>query len=74
MAVMSNPMASGLQLKVATGVDGDGKDIIKTRSYNNVKASAVDQDVFDVANSMAGLQKNTLKQVIKTDKTELVNL
>ena len=73
MPVMTNAMGSAIQIKVATGVDGDGKDIIKTRSYNNVKSSATDQDVFDVASAMADLQINEVRQVLRTSKDELVN-
>ena len=51
MAVVSTPLNSGLRIIVETGKDENNKSIYRTRSYNNVKTDAVDEDLMSVATS-----------------------
>ena len=39
----------------ADGIGEDNKPIIRSRSFSNVKTDAVDEDVYAVAQSLAGL-------------------
>ncbi len=74
MALESRAYPSNLQLVYDMGTDEDGKKISRRRSYTNVKSEAADQDLFDVALAIAGLQTNVVNQVLVNEKTELVNI
>ena len=62
---------STLKLKFDCGLTSDGKTITKTRSFLNVKSDATSLDVYNVAETLASLQKHTLTDVIKQDNTIL---
>ena len=74
MALESRAYPSTLQLVYDMGTDEDGKKISRRRSYTNVKSEAADQDLFDVALAIAGLQTNVVNPVLVNEKTELVNI
>jgi len=64
MPVIVVPYDSVLQLRLVTGTDPEsGNPIIKTKSFNKVKDSAVEQDIFDVANELVSLQNYSLDEV-----------
>ncbi len=66
------PYNSRLSLIFQTGTDpGTGAPILKTKSYTNVKSDASDDDVYSVANDLAGLQKYTLHEIQRTDRAKL---
>ena len=62
---------STLKLKFDCGLTSDGKTITKPRSFSNVKSDATSLDVYNVAETLASLQKHTLTDVIKQDNTIL---
>lgn len=74
MALESRAYPSTLQLVYDMGTDEDGKKIIRRRSYTNVKSEAADQDLYDVALAIAGLQANVINQVLVNERTELVSI
>lgn len=47
-----------LKLKINKGLDLNGKDIIVTKSFSNVKESASADDMEAVALAIGGLQKD----------------
>lgn len=64
MPVVVVPYEAVMQLRLVTGTDPDsGAPIIKTKSFSKVKNSAVEQDIFDVANELVGLQKYGLDEI-----------
>lgn len=71
MAVNANPLESCLHLIVQTGEDEKGNPVLKNRNYSRIKSGAVDEDVYAVATSLAGLQKHTLYEVNRTNTIEL---
>lgn len=66
MAVKEAKEASKLKLELDGGMKGD-KQIIKTKTYSKVKVDAVNDDIYAVGTSLAGLQK---KQLLKVKKIE----
>ncbi len=74
MAIESRAYPSTLQLVYDMGTDDDGKKIVRRRSYTNAKSDAADQDLFDIALAISGLQTNVINQVLVNEKTELVNI
>lgn len=64
MAVTTNFMEQKIQIRSNHGMV-DGKEKITSRTYGDVKATATDQDIYDVAVIIAGLQQPVLEEVIK---------
>ncbi|WP_066638580.1 DUF1659 domain-containing protein [Desulfolucanica intricata] len=73
MAVTKVPSGSALRMRLQTGVDGEGNPVYRTKSLNNVKADALDQDIYDVSQAVSGLQEYTLVSVERVDNAELVD-
>jgi hypothetical protein len=71
MAVSETKNASSLKLKFDCGMNDDGKTVIKSRTYSNVKADATSQDVFDVARALVDLQIHDNMEILKQDNTVL---
>jgi hypothetical protein len=71
MAVNSNPGEGILQIKFQTGLDDDGKPVIRTKSFTGVKPTATDEDVYTVAQRLIGLQKHTVVSVNRINPVEL---
>ena len=62
---------SSLKMRFDCGLNNEGKTIVKSRTYSNVKADAVAIDVYNVAQTLQSLQKHTLMSVVKQDNTNL---
>ncbi|NLT94097.1 MAG: DUF1659 domain-containing protein [Clostridia bacterium] len=71
MAVIATSLGSRLQLIVQTGVDGEGKPVLKTRTYNRLKPGATDETVYQFAAVLAGLQKHPLYEVNRVNEVKL---
>ena len=62
--VLVVPQDSKLQLRLVVGTDpSTGAPLIKTKTFSKVKSSAVDQDVYDVATTLVGLQKYPVDEI-----------
>ncbi|MDI6814204.1 MAG: DUF1659 domain-containing protein [Desulfitobacteriaceae bacterium] len=72
MPVNRVPGGTVLQLELQTGVDAQGNPVYRNKNLRYVKPDAVDQDVFDVAQALAGLQEYTLSKVSRIDANQLV--
>lgn len=71
MAVTSIPYDSKLKIVYSLGVNNEGKELKKTKSYSDIKISANDQDLYDVAQVLNGLQENTVIKIVRADEKEL---
>ncbi len=71
MAVEKIPGSTVLRMQFQTGVDGDGDPVYRTKSLSNVKTTALDQDIFDVAQALVALQDYTLTAVLRVDSAVL---
>lgn len=74
MALESRPLNARLQLQLDFGQNEDGRRITRTRTYSNINSDASDQDIYDVAQALAGLQSHGVIAVRKVDQTELVDV
>lgn len=72
MAVISTPVDSKLKISVQTGLDEEGNVILRTRSYNNVKTTASNEDLMDVARQLSDLQIHPVNAIYKVIESELV--
>ena len=67
---MNNP--SSLKVKLDAGMDDlTGNTIVKSKTYSNLKHNANNQDVYDVAEALMGLQDYAIIEVLKQDSTTL---
>jgi len=71
MAVEKIPSGTTLRMQFQTGLDGDGDPVYRTKSLSNIKITALDQDIFDVANALVALQEYTLTAVLRVDSAVL---
>ena len=71
MPVSVNPKDSKLKITFSTGVDGYGRDIKSSKTYSSIKPAATDEDVFAVAMTLIGLQKNPALNVERLDQKEI---
>ena len=62
---------SALRIKYDCGLGDNGRTIVKTRSFSNVKHDAKVVDVYNVAEILNGLQQHDVLSVVKIDNTEL---
>lgn len=74
MPVNKVPVGAVLRLELQTGVDAGGNPVFRNRSLNNVKPAAADQDLYDVAVGLAGLQEYSLNGVIRIDRAQIVQV
>ena len=72
MAVTETKLTTALVLKLKTGVL-NGKDVFKSLSFKRVKATVPDQDIFDVAQGIAGILSSPVNGIYKQDVNELIN-
>jgi len=73
MAVIKNADYSRMMVKVNMGLDGNGKSIIKTRTFGNVQAAANNQDFYDVAVALGSLQSHPVEAISREDNGQLIN-
>jgi len=72
MAVIVVPRDSSLQLRLVTGTNPlTGAPIIESKSFTKVKAAALDQDVYDVATALVGLQKYPTDEIRAQKESQL---
>lgn len=74
MAATKMPKPGTLSLKVQTGTSASGNPVYSTRNYSGVKSDATDQALFDVGTAIAGVVKHPLSEIIRNDKSALVNM
>lgn len=65
---MKNP--SSIKIKLDLGME-DGKTKTKSKTFSSIKANALAQDVYDVAQSLIALQEYEILEIAKIDNTTL---
>lgn len=73
MAVQSTQVKSALTIKYKDGIDAKGNDIMKTKKFSNIKITAVDQGLIDVATALNPLMKYPIADILKSNDSVLVN-
>ncbi|MEG0577750.1 MAG: DUF1659 domain-containing protein [Bacilli bacterium] len=71
MAVSETKNPSALKIKLDCGLGDNGKTIVKSRTYSNLKPTASTQDTLDVAKALISLQVNDELEINKQDNTIL---
>ena len=62
--VITVPHDSALQFRLVVGTNPEsGAPIINSKSFARIKSAALDQDIYDVATAIVGLQKYTVDEL-----------
>ncbi|MEF9991882.1 MAG: DUF1659 domain-containing protein [Romboutsia sp.] len=69
ITVTNNP--SSLRIKFYLGKDDEQKNIIKSKTFSNLRPNSTNQDVYDVGAALVSLQKHNAIDIIKLDNTIL---
>ena len=70
--VITVPRDSSLQFRLIVGTNPDtGAPIINSKSFGNIKSTALDQDVYDTATALVGLQKYTVDEIRLGQESQL---
>jgi len=70
--VVTVPRDSALQLRLVVGINPDtGAPIINSKTFNKIKSAALDQDAYDVATALTGLQKYTVDEIRLEKESQL---
>lgn len=71
MAVVVTKNLSSLKLYLNKGLDENSKQITGTKTFNYVDSEATDQNLLDVANALANLQKHDVYNIVRIDNSTL---
>ena len=71
MPVTTEKISNKLQLRSNYGTI-DGKEVIKAKTYSHLKPTAVDDDIYAVAEALASLQVPTIEEVLKVETSVLI--
>jgi len=62
--VVTVPRDSALQFRLVVGSNPEtGAPIVSSKTFNRVKSTAIEQDAYDVATALVGLQKYPLNEI-----------
>jgi len=73
MAVQSTQIKSSLVVRYKDGIDASGKDVVKTKRFSNIKLTADNQGLYDVATAIAPLMKYGIAEILRSNDMELNN-
>lgn len=71
MPVTTDFISNKLQVRSNYGMV-DGKEVTKSKTYANLKATAGNDDIYAVAETLAGLQAPTMEEVFKIETSLLI--
>jgi len=62
--VVTVPRDSALQFRLVVGSNPEtGAPIVSSKTFTKIKSTAIEQDAYDVANALIGLQKYPLNEI-----------
>ena len=68
MPVASTKIQSTLVMECKTSIDAKGNDVLKSYSFNNIKMTSTDDELFNVSNTLASLLRYPVVKVLKTEQ------
>lgn len=74
MALEVRPMDSRLQIQFDVGTDGDGRQITRTKTFSRIKSDVPDQDLYEMAGALVGLQSHTAIAIRKVSQSEYLEV
>jgi len=70
--VITVPRDSSLELRLVVGTNPQtGAPIVNSKSFAKIKSAATEQDVYDVAGALIGLQKYPVDEIRLEQESQL---
>lgn len=63
---------STLRLVFETGVDAQGKAILKAKTYSNLKKEATADQLFDFAQAIGSLSNDPINSIERSDRSDVI--
>ncbi len=73
MAAKSILVQSAMVMKYKVGVDGKGKDIVKSERFSKIKLTSKNEEILAVAEALKSLMKYPVVQTIREDEQRIIN-
>jgi len=73
MAVVANQADSKFKIVLNAGVDEYNKDIIKSKTFSNVKSTVTNDNLYNLGVAFSGLQAHALTNVVRYEEYQLIN-
>lgn len=73
MAVVANQKDSKFKLVSNVGVDENNKDIIKNKTFSNVKSTVSNDNMYNLGVAISELQSYELVNIVRYEEYELNN-
>ena len=73
MAIIANQANSKLKLSFNAGLDENGKDIIKNKTYSSIKSTVTNDDIYNFGVELSQLQEYPLVNLVRYEEYQLLN-
>ncbi len=73
MPIIPNQYDSKLKLVLNAGLDENNKNIIKNKTYTNIKSTVTDEDLYELGVAISDLQSYSLLNLVRYEESELIN-
>ena len=71
MAVVTNQADSKLKLVLNAGLDENNKDIIKNKTFSNIKSTVTNDDLYNLGVAISELQSYSLVNIKRYEEYEI---
>lgn len=71
--IESTVLKSSMTLRYVAGQDDNGKDVFKTQTFSNLRANALDEDIFAVGTTLSTVLAAGSAEVHKKDDSLITN-
>ncbi|MDF2948979.1 MAG: hypothetical protein K0R07_1005 [Sedimentibacter sp.] len=72
MAVVTNQADSKLKLVLNAGLDENNKDIIKNKTFSNIKSTVNNDDLYNLGVAISELQSYSLVNIKRYEEYEIL--
>lgn len=73
MAIIPKQADSKLKIVLNAGLDENNKNIIKNKTYSNIKSTVTNDDLFELGVALTDMQNHSLMNMIRYEEYELIN-
>lgn len=73
MAIITNQADSKLKIVLNAGLDENNKNIIKNKTYSNIKSTLTNEDLYNLGVSITDMQAHSLMNLVRYEEYELIN-
>jgi hypothetical protein len=73
MPIMPNQANSKLKLIYSAGLDENNKNIIKNKTFSNIKPTISNEELYELGIAISDLQLYALIDLVRYEEYELIN-